>query len=89
MSNASSNSLNKLTVAIHRLETAIATADEQRRPPEKIPESLKDISETLCADGEMVDLDGVINAMDRLAAQTNTRARHLEAVIKLIAKETK
>lgn len=89
MSNASSNSLNKLTVAIHRLETAIAAADAQRRPPAKVPESLKDISEALCADGEMVDLDGIIHAMDRLTAQTNVRAKHLEMVIKLISKETK
>lgn len=89
MSNASSNSLNKLTVAIHRLETAIAASDAQRRPPAKVPESLKYISETLCADSEMHDLESVIRIMDRLTVQANTRAELLEKVVMIIAKEIK
>ena len=88
MSTPIANSINNLTISIHILETAIRENDQSSRLPAKPPEPLKSIAETITGDAEMVDLEGAIVLMDRLAAQMRVRARHIDGLTKAIKEAT-
>jgi len=85
MSTASSEALNRMAIAIDRLERAVTAADHQRRKPSVITPSLRAISERIAGDAEMVDLEHIVVVLGRLTSQANSRAHALETVVREIA----
>ena len=81
---AVNDSLNRLTISLHMLRSAIDECDASRRLPANPPEPLKSIAEEICGDADMVDLEAAIHFMDRISAQCRVRARHIEKLTKAI-----
>jgi hypothetical protein len=87
--NAVNDSLNRLTISLHMLRTAVDECDASRRLPVKVPEPLDSIASEICGDADMVDLEAAIHFMDRISAQCRVRARHINKLTKAIKEATK
>jgi hypothetical protein len=87
--NAVNDSLNRLTISLHMLRTAVDECDASRCLPAKVPEPLDSIASEICGDADMVDIEAAIHFMDRISAQCRVRARHINKLTKAIKEATK
>lgn len=81
---AVNDSLNRITISLHMLRTAIDECDASRRLPAKPTEPLKSIAEELCSDADIVDIEAAVHFMDRISAQCRVRARHINRITEAI-----
>jgi hypothetical protein len=73
-----SQAITRLTVNYERLIAAIANADNQRLPPNKMDTAAKKIMERTCQNMECYTLDQIIKSIDALASRAYQEAVMLE-----------
>lgn len=81
--------INKLTIAFHRLRTAVDECDASRRLPAVIPEPLKTIAENSCLNAEACDLDIAIGLVNQAARICYVRAEQIQRLTREIEKTKK
>lgn len=80
------DALNRLTINIHKLRTAIDECDCARRLPAVIPEPLKALAEEECMNSEAVDLDIALSLMNQAARVCYVRADRIRRLTREIEK---
>lgn len=85
------DAISKVTIAFHRLVSAIEENDRERRLPAQVPDPLKSIAEHACMDAESLDLEIAIKLINQAAQICHVRAEQIQRLTREInkAKATK
>jgi hypothetical protein len=79
--------INKVTIAFHKLRTAVDECDQSRRLPAVVPEPLKTIAEDACMNAEACDLEIAIRLIDQAARICYVRAEQIQRLTREINKQ--